>query len=331
MAAIQVVTNPMPNRDHAGSARAEDYFRAVVDSLATGLVVFKHDGHIECVNPAAQQILGVAADDLIHGCGAGTISGRMVDAAGRRIGDDRWAMACRVRASRRAVGRVVGVDRPDGKRVWLSTSWCLLDPVDCKHSPLLVSFTDITAERATSQRLAHQANHDALTGLPNRAHVLTKVTEALRAPGDHALGAILFIDLDNLKVINDTLGHQAGDTVLKTVADRLRSAVRLDDLVARLGGDEFVAVLRGSITSAEVDLLSERLHALMSEPLTIGGTTVQLGASVGIAEVAPDDDRNAAELLRDADLAMYHAKKSGRGRTCRFAEQMGEYAGSNAG
>jgi diguanylate cyclase (GGDEF)-like protein/PAS domain S-box-containing protein len=312
----------MPNRDQARAPRTEDYFRSVVDSLATGLVVFKHDGRIECVNPAAQRILGVAADELIHGCGAGTISGRMVDAAGRRIGADRWSMACSVRASRRAVGRVVGVDRPDGKRVWLSTSWCLLDPVDCTRSPLLVSFTDITAERATSQRLAHQANHDALTGLPNRAHVLTRVTEALRAPGGNALGAILFIDLDNLKVINDTLGHEAGDAALKIVADRLRTAVRPDDLVARLGGDEFVAVLGGSITGVEVDRLSERLHTLLSQPAIIGGTTVRLGASVGIAEVGPDDDRDAAELLRDADQAMYHAKKSGRGRTCRFAEQM---------
>jgi diguanylate cyclase (GGDEF)-like protein/PAS domain S-box-containing protein len=326
MALNQSVINPPLNRDQHRPARVEDYFRTVVDLLATGLVVFDHDGHIECVNPAAQQILGVAADDLIHGRGAGTISGCMFDAENRGIGADRWAMARRVRASRRAVGRVVGIDRPDGKRVWLSTSWCLLDPVDHKHSPLLVSFTDITAEFATSQRLAHQANHDALTGLPNRAHVLAKVTQALHASGENALGAILFIDLDNLKVINDTLGHQAGDTALKIVADRLRHAVRPDDLVARLGGDEFVAVLCGSITSAEVDRLSERLHTVLSEPATIGGATVRLGASVGIAEVRPDDDRDAAELLRDADLAMYSAKKSGRGRSRRFAEQPREYA-----
>jgi ribose transport system permease protein len=314
----------MPNPDQAGAARTEEYFRAVVHSLATGLVVLTHDGNIECVNPAAQQILGITGDDLIHGAGARTISGRMVDADGRRIGVDRWSMACHVRASRRAVGRVVGVDRPDGKRVWLSTSWSLLDPVDRRRSPLLLSFTDITDERATGQRLAHQANHDALTGLPNRAHVLTKVTEALHAADGNALGAILFIDLDNLKVINDTLGHEAGDAALRLVGDRLRSAVRTNDLVARLGGDEFVAVLRGTITRAEVDRLSKRLHALLSEPAIIGGATVRLGASVGIAEVVPDDDRDAADLLRDADQAMYVAKKSGRGRTYRYANPTGQ-------
>lgn len=319
----------MPIADQARAARTEDYFRAVIDSLATGLVVFRHDGNIECVNPAAQQILGVGTEDLIHGGGAGVISGRMVDAAGRRIGVDRWSMACRVRASRRAVGRVVGVDRPDGKRVWLSTSWCLLDPVDRTHSPMLVSFTDITTEYATSQWLAHQANHDALTGLPNRAHVLNKVSEALQEPDENGVGAILFIDLDNLKVINDTLGHEAGDAALKLAADRLRSAVRLDDLVARLGGDEFVAVLCGSITSDEVDQISRRLHALLSEPAIIGGTTVRLGASVGIAEVEPADDRNADDLLRDADHAMYTAKRSGRGRTCRFA-RIGQNARTSA-
>ena len=151
--------------------------------------------------------------------------------------------------------------------------------------------------------------------------MLAKVTQALRACGENALGAILFIDLDNLKGINDTLGHQAGDTALKIVADRLCRAVRPGDLVARLGGDEFVAVLCGSITGADVDRLSERLHALMSEPVTIGGATMRLGASIGIAEVEPDDDRDAGALLRDADLAMYRAKKSGRGRSRRLAQR----------
>ena len=313
----------MPNRDRILAAQTEDYFRTVVDSVATGLVVFKHDGSIECINPAARQILGIAAEDVINGCAAGTISARMVDVAGRRIGGDRWSMTGRVRASRRAVGHVVGVDRPDGKRVWLSASWCLLDPVDGKCSPMLVSFTDITNERATSQRLAHEANHDALTGLPNRSHVLSKVDDALRESGENGLGAILFIDLDDLKVINDTLGHEAGDTALKVVADRLSSAVRPNDLVARLGGDEFVAVLCGSITSAEVDRISERLHALLSEPTILGGTTVRLAASVGVAEVEPGDDRDAADLLRDADRAMYVAKRSGRGQTFRVSARRG--------
>lgn len=312
MSVDQIVTIPPLNRDRARS-EAKDYYRAVVDVLATGLVVFDRDGHIECVNPAAQRILGVEAHDLVHGQGAGTISRSMFDADGRGIGDDRWSMARRVRTIRKAVGRVVGVDRPDGKRVWLSTSWSLLDPVDCHRSPLLVSFTDITAEFAASRRLAHQANHDALTGLPNRACVLSKLTEALSASDESALAAILFIDLDNFKGINDTLGHEAGDTALKIVADRLRRAVRPDDVVGRLGGDEFVAVLRGSLTTADVDRLSERIHALLSESATIGGTKVQLGASVGITEIAPSEDRDADELLRAADLAMYSAKKSGRG------------------
>ncbi len=313
MSVDQFVTIPPHNRDKARPARVTDYYRAVVDVLATGLVVFDHDGRIECVNPAAHRILGVEADDLVHGPGAGAISRSMFDADGRRIGDDRWSMARRVRAIRQAVGRVVGVDRPDGKRVWLSTSWSLLDPVDSNHSPLLVSFTDITAEFAARQRLAHQAHHDALTGLPNRACVLSKVTEALSGSGESALAAILFIDLDNFKGINDTLGHEAGDTALKIVADRLRRAVRPDDVVGRLGGDEFVAVLRGSITTSGVDRLSERIHALLSEPVTIGDTTVRLGASVGITEIQPGDDRDADELLRTADHAMYSAKKSGRG------------------
>src|SRR6202008_4636608 len=144
---------------------------------------------------------------------------------------------------------------------------------DPEHSAVLVSLTDITAQRTASERLAYEATHDPPTGLPTRAHVVPRVTEALESGGHHVLAAVLFIDLDNLKTINDSLGHDAGDDVLRSAAQRLRRAVRSDAVVPRLGGDEFVALLIGQIARSDLDALAERLHATLSEPIVIEGVT----------------------------------------------------------
>lgn len=184
---------------------------------------------------------------------------------------------------------------------------------------------EITNQRAASERLAHQATHDALTGLPNRAYVLARISDALTLDGPNALSAVLFIDLDKLKVINDSLGHEAGDKVIQIAAQRLRHAVRPDDVIARLGGDEFVALLIGPITPVALDQLSERLHATLAEPIHIADdNTLRTSASIGIAAVAQHDQRDAAAILHDADLAMYEAKTTGRGKSHHFTEQLRE-------
>ena len=180
---------------------------------------------------------------------------------------------------------------------------------------------EVTTQRTASERLAHLATHDALTGLPNRAYVLARISDALTRDGDGALSAVLFIDLDRFKDINDSLGHEAGDTVLRTAAERLQRAVRPDDLVARLGGDEFVALLFGPTASGVLDQVSERLHATLVAPTRIGGTAVNVSASIGIAPVGERDKRDAAAILNDADLAMYVAKAAGPGES-RYATQL---------
>ena len=237
------------------------------------------------------------------------------DTNGHLVGADRHPLTQIRQTGTPISDYVFGVDRFDGQRVWLSGSYRLLNPDDPEHSAVLVALTDITAQRTASERLAYEATHDSLTGLPNRAYAVTRVTEALESGGDHVLAAVLFIDLDNLKTINDMFGHDAGDDLLRSAAQRLRRAVRSDDVVARFGGDEFVALLIGQIARPDLDGLVDRLHATLSEPVVNDNVTVRVGASIGIVVIENNDPRGAAQILRDADTAMYEAKATGRGKS----------------
>src|SRR3954470_15460311 len=169
---------------------------------------------------------------------------------------------------------------------------------------------DITERLAFEARLAHQANHDPLTGLPNRTLLAEYVAERFR-PGRSDL-ACLFLDLDNFKVVNDSLGHAAGDDLLVELATRLRGAVRPGDLVARFGGDEFVVVCQG-IGEQDAVALAERIVVELGRPVRLGGVDVRPNASVGVT-VQTDEHVAADELIRDCDIAMYQAKAGGKGR-----------------
>jgi diguanylate cyclase (GGDEF)-like protein len=145
--------------------------------------------------------------------------------------------------------------------------------------------------------------------------VLRRLRKALAAPdeGDR-LRAVLFIDIDDLKSTNDTLGHTAGDELLRAVAASLRRVVPEADVAGRLGGDEFVVLVSRDLVEGELDGMVERLRGELDTPVTVGATRVRVGASVGVIEVQPGDGRTADEILRDADLAMYQAKRARRGR-----------------
>ncbi|MGY1772663.1 EAL domain-containing protein [Blastococcus sp. SYSU D00813] len=208
--------------------------------------------------------------------------------------------------------------------------WIGVRLVDLTDDPdvggVVVHVTDITDRKRAEEALAHQAFHDALTGLANRALFTDRVEQALRRGArGHGQPGLVFIDLDGFKGVNDTLGHPAGDALLREVAARLRSVVRVDDTVARLGGDEF-AVLVEQCGSGhdEAAATAERVLAALAAPVVLDGQSVTVSGSVGIAVGGPGATGDS--LLGDADIAMYAAKLAGRGRSVVFDPAMRESA-----
>ncbi|MCT7658394.1 diguanylate cyclase domain-containing protein [Mycobacterium deserti] len=293
------------------SADAAEHFEAVVEHLEDGVLVVRHDGSIKSINPAALRILGLRREHITGSLATGAESFAIYDVDGVELPFERQPAKRLSRAGLSFTREVFGVDLPSGERKWLLTSGRLLNPDDFDNSDILISFSDITAQRAQVEILMHQANHDPLTGLPNRAYVLRRIGDALASAGAAPLRAVLFIDLDNLKSTNDSLGHEAGDELLKAAAARLRRAVGASDVVGRLGGDEFVILMFGS-RRRRLAGLTDRVRHLLAEPIVIVGTEMPIRASVGVIEVEPDDSRTAIEILRDADRAMYEVKRAGR-------------------
>jgi diguanylate cyclase (GGDEF)-like protein len=191
------------------------------------------------------------------------------------------------------------------------------------NNSFVATARDITEQKQTELELEHRATHDALTGLPNRA-ALVEHLEELTDPRKFRRVALLFIDLDRFKLVNDSLGHHFGDELLVSVSNRFRSAIGEADMLARLGGDEFVCVIRDDLGTTPMDQLSgavaDRLHRALKSPIQLAGTSVYVGASIGVA--VQDGSSNGSDLLRQADLAMFRAKAAGKGRTERFVSSM---------
>ena len=183
------------------------------------------------------------------------------------------------------------------------------------------SFRDMTEHRKLEQELRAQAFTDPLTPLPNRSYFIGQLTAALAsASRPQTSVAVLLLDLDDFKTVNDSLGHVVGDGLLIAVADRLRGCLRVGDLAARLGGDEFVVLLDRLNGPDDAVFAAERLLAAVSRPLLVEGQSLTIRASIGIA--MPNGEENASDLLRNADLAMYTAKRDGGGRCFRYAPPM---------
>jgi diguanylate cyclase (GGDEF)-like protein/PAS domain S-box-containing protein len=301
--------------------RIEQQSQAVVASLHEGVIVIAADGTVQSVNPATLKIFGAPTTGVDIAEFAKVAEVAVYDANGRLLNwDQRPVMATFKRSPRR--GCIYGFDRlSDGERIWVSLNWSLLDPGDPDRSSILVSIADITELHNAHQRLAYQATHDVLTGLPNRAHLVGLINDA-NGSAERRWGAILFIDLNKFKAINDELGHHAGDSVLEVVSQRLRASLGADDVVGRVGGDEFVALLAAPIQRAKVNALVRRLHTALRKPISVAAVSpctpprrVNISASIGVVAVRPDEQRCAAEMLRAADAAMYRAKATG-GATC---------------
>ncbi|MEO5375846.1 MAG: EAL domain-containing protein [Alphaproteobacteria bacterium] len=203
---------------------------------------------------------------------------------------------------------------------WLSIS-VVRDAAD-RLSHYVAIYSDISQLHDQRQQLRHQAHHDALTGLPNRTLLLDRIAQAIRLAerGRHGV-ALLFLDLDRFKVVNDSLGHEAGDELLREVARRISETVRASDTVARLGGDEFVVLMPDCGEPADVAQVAEKVVVALQTPFVLAGTEAHIGASIGIS-LYPTDGSDPHILMKQADTAMYAAKENGRNGYRFFAPVM---------
>ncbi len=285
--------------------KARERFRLAFHGAPTGMALSTApDGVLVDVNESLVHMLGRTRDDLI---------GRTVEEISH---PDDWQRNATMltRAAEHEVDsyrmekRYV---RGDGGVVWARTWVSVMD--DGEGGSLAIAhIEDVTEQRHNAERLEWAATHDGLTGLPNRFRFLDRLGTYLEAAEPGSI-AVLFIDIDNFKVINDSLGHDAGDQLLQSMSERLRSVVRDRDMLGRFGGDEFIVMLRDVSGSYNPFDVAEQLRAEIAQPLVIDGAELFVTASIGIT-ISDREGVTTTEMLRDADAAMYRAKA--RGRDC---------------
>ncbi len=297
--------------------RSEARFHALFDQAPLGIVLLDDAGVVVDANPAFGRLVGRDPTDL-----RGTAGGALVS------DEDRAAVREPLRELRDGRRASVTVEqrfvRPDGESVWASLTVRRVDVLGA-GATLMGMAQDVTSRRELEARLSHQAYHDPLTGLANRTRLRERLDGALGATGRSADSvALVYVDLDDFKKVNDSLGHAAGDRLLRVVAERLLSATRGSDTVARLGGDEFAILLENVRVDQDVLVVAERVGKAMRAPFQLEGKEVFVGASVGIARGSTDAEHPAGadELLRNADVAMYVAKRGGKGRHAMYAREM---------
>lgn len=285
------------------ASMAPQLARRLVEVTDEAVLVLDSSGVVRSANQAASRALGLPLTAFV---------GRAVEAL-----HDRFPL---LRALRVGMADVEAVVRPGGgpPRAMLVTTRHVVHE---DEAFLAVFARDVTERKLLEERLAHEATHDHLTGLANRSSLIAELDRAsARAQRSGQRIGLLFIDLDQFKVVNDTLGHTAGDEVLRSVAERVRSIVRDTDLVARNGGDEFVVLAEDADDVATVVGLAERIQRALSDRFHVGGANVSISASIGIAFGGAGDGGLAQ--LHDADVAMYQAKALGPGRVRIFDDEL---------
>jgi diguanylate cyclase (GGDEF)-like protein/PAS domain S-box-containing protein len=296
---------------------SEARHRAVVEIAAEGILIHDASGRIVSANPSAERILRRTRDELV-GKAPSELQFDSIREDGRPFPVEERPVTVTLRTGKPQANVVIGHPRTDGSTTWLLMNVLPLTGPD--HQPasgVVVSLTDITERRNFEEKLTYLAQNDTLTGLPNRALLLDRLGQALtRAARRTTLVGILLMDLDRFKEINDSLGHSAGDAVLKEVAGRVRRALRDSDTVARLGGDEFCIVLEELDSRDKVAVAATKLGHLFGAPIAAEGQEMFTSASIGLA-VYPDDGGTIEDLIKHADIAMYDAKHAG-GNTYRF-------------
>ncbi|WP_411101744.1 putative bifunctional diguanylate cyclase/phosphodiesterase [Streptomyces sp. cmx-4-9] len=298
-------------------AQKENHFRSLVQGSSDVIMIAAPTGTLRYVSPAAAGVYGREAEELV-----GTELAALIhpDDLGRVVHEVRRFLAAP--PAEEPTTRIECRFK-SGEGEWLNVE----STVNRHQGGLILNSRDVTERVRLQAQLQHSAEHDALTDLPNRALFTRSVRQALtgRRAGDHST-AVLFIDLDGFKAVNDTIGHQAGDELLVEAARRLQDSVRAGDTAARLGGDEFAALILGdgsrdrSAREYQVHEIADRLRTTLSQPYRIAGSEVRVAASIGVAFADPGI--TPSDLMRNADLAMYRAKAGGKNRVEMYAPQM---------
>ena len=296
-----IVAHPSEKERAPKSRLMEDVLSSLPEAVA-----IEHQNHVLYTNPAFTRMFGYTAEEA----GGGSLRELIVpetrlieNATLLRLVDDRGSATMETARTNKA-GELVDVS--------MQIAPLLVDGAKVGY---VFTFRDIGELKQTEAKLQHDAMHDVLTGLPNRALFLDRLnltlTRRLRHP-DNGCG-VLYLDLDNFKAVNDSLGHAAGDVLLMAIAGRLRSSLRPQDSAARLGGDEFAVLVENIVTAYDLEVVAGRILRELERPFDIFGHTVQAGACIGAAMAGPEHTSSDL-LLRDADFAMYRAKQAGRGR-----------------
>jgi diguanylate cyclase (GGDEF)-like protein/PAS domain S-box-containing protein len=288
-----------------------------MDACVNALVITRREGAsnpIQYVNSAFCQLTGYTKEECLGQDPSFMRAPNLDNAERSKI---REALA-----ANQSVHTVLRNRHKDGNIFWNDLS---IDPVvgdDGVVSHFVAVVQDVTEARKAEEQLRHLAMHDQLTGLANRTVMQDRLQSSMeRARRDNTRIAVVFIDLDNFKIINDTMGHAAGDILLQTLAQRLAASVRAGDTVARIGGDEFVAIINDCMGVDHVADIVGRLHANIIEPVANGANEISPSASIGVS-IFPHDGDEAFTVLRAADAAMYRAKTSGKNQTKFYSGEM---------
>jgi len=301
----------------AGSAEradeAESRYQSLFEGVPVGLYRLDQDCRLEAANLAFGAILGL---DLRTALDKLDFDGLWVD---RLAAEQNRDQLRRVGVVREFEGLM---RRADGREIWVQTDVRVHRDPDGSLSGFEGSLQDVTERRQAQEQLVHDALHDALTGLPNRAFFMERLEHAVRfsqRQEDYEF-AVLFLDFDRFKIVNDSLGHSLGDQLLIEGGHRLAGCLREVDTLARFGGDEFAILLDGISGIRDASHIAERIHYALAAPFFLGGHQIVATASIGIA--VGDNGHPPQDLLRDADIAMYQAKQQGPGKHVIFNAEM---------
>jgi len=291
-------------------AQAADLARlqsAVVDELPIGVSLFDRQGRLILANRRCRELWRLPPDLLVPGCALEAIQNATAEA--RELNDTLDTDPSTGARRRRREWQL-----PDGRVVEVTINRLADGTTVMLHA-------DLTQTRQAQAQVSFLAQHDSLTGLPNRQRLCERIAEHLPRTARGEELAVLCLDLDRFKLVNDTLGHGAGDALLRQVAERLQGAVRGTDTAARLGADEFAVLQTGASQPTGSTALARRVIARLAEPFDLGGQPVHIDACIGVA-VAPFDGNDPETLLKNADLALVRAKAAGRGQLRYFEPEM---------